>query len=184
VPAETSIEIYGVREALRELGTIDPKLRLKAVGKIKGASGELLAAARENYPSDTQLQESLPGWQKKGRLGYSKATADKGVQVQVGGRSRGNAYAIVTIIQKNAGGALFDIAGLRDGTQGGGSTDKRGRPRQPQQSEAFLRQLDSDFGKAQRGMWRSIRRIRDLATGQLMKALEEVAEQVNRKLVA
>lgn len=183
MPAEASIEVFGVRDALRELGTIDPKLRFKAIAKVKAASSEMLAAARENYPQDSDLQETLEGWGKKGRLGYSKAAVDKGVQVQVGGRSIGNSYAVVTIIQKNPGGALFDIAGLRDGAQGVGSTDRLGRQRDAVQSEAFLRTLNAAYGKAQRGMWRSIRKIRDLSNGALMKALEDVAADVNRKLV-
>lgn len=183
MPAEASIEVFGVRDALRELGSIDPKLRFKAIGKVKAASAEMLAAARENYPADGDLQETLEGWSKKGRLGYSKSAVDRGVQVQVGGRSRGNSYAVVTIIQKNAGGALFDIAGLRDGSKGVGSTDRLGRQRDPQQSKAFLDTLNSAYGRAQRGMWRSIVKIRELSAGALMKALDEVAAEVNRKLV-
>jgi hypothetical protein len=184
VPTEASIEVFGVRDALRELGQIDPKLRFKAIAKVKAASGEMLAAARENYPQDSDLQDQIPGWSKKGRLGYSKAQVDRGVTVQVGGRSRGNSYAVVTIIQKNAGGALFDIAGLRDGDTGVGSTDRLGRDRDAKQSEAFLRVLNASYGKAQRGMWRSITKIRDLSNGALMDALKDVAAEVNRKLVA
>jgi len=109
---------------------------------------------------------------------------DQGVQVQVGGRSVGNSYAVVTIIQKNAGGALFDIAGLRKGAQGVSGTDRLGRVRKPEQSDAFLHNLNAAFGEAQRGMWRKIRVIREMADKELMSALEEVAAQVNRKLVA
>ena len=184
MPVEASIEVFGVRDALRELGSIDKTLRFKAIQKIKSASGEMLAVARENYPQDSDLQEVMPGWSKGGRLGYSKAAVDRGVQVQVGGRSRGDAYAVVTIIQKNAGGALYDIAGLRKGASGVGGRDRLGRERDDSQSEAFLRVLNSAYGPAQRGLWRKVGRIRELANGALMKALEDIAAQVNRKLVA
>jgi hypothetical protein len=102
----------------------------------------------------------------------------------VGGRSFGQSYAIVTIVQKNAGGALFDIAGLRNGSQGVGGTDRLGRNREDSQSKAFLDNLNASYGRAQRGMWRKIKAIRELADGELMKALEEVAAETNRKLVA
>ena len=184
MPVEASIEVFGVRDALRELGSIDKTLRFKAIQKIKSASGEMLAVARENYPQDSDIQETMPGWSKGGRLGYSKAAVDRGVQVQVGGRSRGDAYAVVTIIQKNAGGALYDIAGLRNGSKGVGGTDRLGRERDDSQSEAFLRVLKDGYGPAQRGLWRKVGRIRELANGALMKALEDIAAQVNRKLVA
>lgn len=182
--ATAEIQVFGVRDALKELGQIDKTLRFKAVSKIKGASGEMLAVARSQYPDNSQLQDAMPGWSTKGRLGYDKKKVDSGVVVQVGGRSYGNAYAIVTIVQKNAGGALFDIAGLRNGSEGVGGTDRLGRNREDSQSEAFLRNLNSAFGEAQRGMWRKIRIIRELADKELMSALEEVAAQVNRKLVA
>lgn len=178
------INVYGVRDALKELGQMDKTLRFKAISKIKGASGEMLAVARGTYPDNSQLQDVMGGWSTKGRLGYDKKKVDQGVQVQVGGRSFGNAYSVITIIQKNAGGALFDIAGLAQGSQGVGGTDRLGRNREDSQSEAFLRNLNSAFGQAQRGMWRKIKIIREMADKELMTALEEVAAQVNRKLVA
>lgn len=181
--ASAEINVYGVREALKELGQIDKSLRFKAISKIKGASGEMLAVARSSYPDNSQLQDVMPGWATGGRLGYDKKKVDQGVQIQVGGRSKGDSYAIVTIIQKNAGGALFDIAGFANGAQGVGGTDRLGRNREDSQSEAFLRNLNG-FGKAQRGMWRKIKIIREMADKELMKALEEVTAQVNRKLVA
>lgn len=179
-----SVEVFGVRDALKELGQMDKTLRFKAVSKIKGASGEMLAVARSTYPTNSEIQDTLPGWSTKGRLGYDKKNVDKGVQVVVGGRSVGNSYAIVTIVQKNAGGALFDIAGLRNGSEGVGGTDRLGRNREDSQSEAFLDNLNASFGRAQRGMWRKIKVIREMADKELMSALEEVAAQVNRKLVA
>lgn len=182
--ASAEINVYGVREALKELGQIDKTLRFKAISKIKGASGEMLAVARSTYPDNSQLEDVMSGWSKKGRLGYDKKKVDSGVTVQVGGRSFGNAYSVVTIIQKNAGGALFDIAGLRNGSEGVGGTDRLGRNREDSQSEAFIDNLNSTFGKAQRGMWRKIAIIRQMADKELMTALEEVAAQVNRKLVA
>ena len=184
MPVSASVEVFGVRDALKELGQIDKKLRFKADNKITGASAERLAVARSSYPDNSDLQDTLPGWSTKGRLGYDKKKVDSGVTVQVGGRSVGQSYAIVTIVQKNAGGALFDIAGLRNGSEGVGGTDRLGRNREDSQSEAFLRNLNASYGKAQRGMWRKIKVIRELADGELMKALEEVAAETNRKLVA
>lgn len=178
------INVYGVREALKELGRMDKDLRWKAINKIKGASGGMLKVARETYPNNADLQDVMPGWSTKGRLGYNKPKVDAGVTVQVGGRSFGNAYSIVTIIQKNAGGALFDIAGLQNGSKGVDGVDRLGRKRDNSQSDAFLRNLNLSFGKAQRGMWSKIRVIREIADKELMSALEEVAAQVNRKLVA
>lgn len=182
--AEVSIEVYGVRDALRELGKIDKTQRFKAIAKIKGASGEMLAVARDAYPDNGLIDSAMSGWSTGGRLGYDKKKVDRGVQIQVGGRSIGNSYAVVTMIQKDAGGAMYDIAGLRGGSKGAKGKDKTGRMRQDTQSEAFLQNLNTGFGNAQRGLWRKFPQIRQLAEGKLMEALAEVASQVNRKLVA
>ena len=182
--ATAEIEVYGVRDALRELGQIDKKLRFKAQNRMKAAGAELQNAARTTYPDNSKLQGDLRGWSTKGRLGYDKTKVDKGVQIQIGGRSFGNAYAIITLVQKDPGGALFDIAGLQNGAEGVGSTDKNGRARQPQQSKAFLDILNHEYGRAQRGMWRKIKTIRELASQEILKACEEIMEMVNRKLVA
>lgn len=182
--AEISVEVFGVRDALRELGKIDKTQRFKAISKIKGASGEMLAVARSAYPTDDDIQQLLPGWSKGGRLGYDKVKVDKGVQVMVGGRSPGNSYAIVTIVQKNAGGSLYDIAGFQNGATGVSGVDRLGRNRENSQSDAFLSKLNNRYGRAQRGLWRKLPEIRQLAQGKLMEALSEVVAQVNRKLVA
>lgn len=173
--ASVSVEVFGVRDALKELGQIDKKQRFKAIAKVKAAGEPLAKAAREKYPPDPVLEDENGRitWKNQGRLGYSKASADKGVQVMVGGRSRGEAYAIVTIVQKNPGAAMFDIAGFADGAYSKGP-----------QGDAFIAKLNRQYGKAQRGMWRNIAAIRKIGNDEIMKALEEVAAEVNRKLVA
>lgn len=169
-----SVEVFGVRDALKELGKIDKAQRWKAIAKVKAAGEPLVNAAREKYAPDPVLSNEAgrTTWKNQGRLGYSKASADKGVQIQVGGRSKGDAYAIVTIVQKNPGAAMFDIAGFADGKYSKGP-----------QGDAFIKKLERDYGKAQRGMWRNIAVIRRIGNDAIMKALEEVAAQVNRKLV-
>jgi hypothetical protein len=71
----------------------------------------------------------------------------------------------VTLIQKNAGGAIFDIAGLRDG------------------SSVFVRNLNAYYGRAQRGMWKESKYIYGQATQDILKAVEDVLKSVNRNLV-
>jgi hypothetical protein len=169
------INVYGVREALKELGEIDKKQRWKAINKVKAASQPMVNAAREKYPSDPVLtnEAGRTTWKANGRLGYSKAQADKGVQVQVGGRSRGDAYAIVTLIQKNPGASMFDIAGFADGKWVARHS-----------GDDFINVLERKYGKAQRGMWRNIAVIRRIGNDAIMDALKEVMAEVNRKLVA
>lgn len=170
----TDIQVYGVRDSLAELRRIDPACRREAVTKIKAAGTELVALGRENYPASPPLR----GWgegQRGGRLAYKATKVRNGVKIEVGGRTpRGaNAFPIVTMVQKDAGGALFDIAGLRNGANPG----RRGP------NPSFIRNLDANYGRAQRGMWRNIARIRDRAQDGIIKAVTEVAASTNRRLV-
>lgn len=170
---EAEVQLYGAREALAELRRIDPKLRREAVAKVKAAGAELTGIAAANYPG----QAPMRGWSEKGRLGYNAGKVQRGVKVEVGGRTpRGaDAFPVVTIVQKDPGGSLYDIAGLRGGREG-----KPG----PRQRPMFDRVLTSKHGPAQRGLWRSVKEIRNAGTDAIVKALESVAAQVNRKLVA
>lgn len=168
---ETTVNIYGLRDSLAVLRQLDPEQRKAAVRKMKAAGSELTAIGKENYPTFVPLR----GWSTGGRLGYSPAAVRRGVQVQVGGRQprKADSYAVITLVQKNAGGALFDIAGLRGGTVPG----RRGP------NPSFIAALDGRYGKSQRGMWRSIRRIADTGYTALLAAANEVAASANRKLV-
>ena len=117
----------------------------------------------------------MRGWSKNGRLGYDTAKVNKGIKVKVGGKAYGNSYAIVTMVQENAGASLFDIAGFHNGSAGNpDGPDRLGRSREEQQSTVFIQNLDSYYGRAQRGIWRKHKEIMQLANGELMKALEEV----------
>jgi hypothetical protein len=160
-----------VREALAELYKLSPACRREAVAKIKSAGNELVALGRENFPG----AQPLRGWAPTGRLGYKATKVRNGVKIEVGGRTpRGaDAFNIVTMVQRDAGGALFDIAGLRNGASPG-----RNGP-----NPSFIRNLDANYGKAQRGMWRNIGRIRDRAQDGIIKAVQEVAASANRRLI-
>ncbi len=63
--ATAEIQVFGVRDALKELGQMDKTLRFKAVSKIKGASSQMVAVARSQYPDNSTLQDSLEGWSTK-----------------------------------------------------------------------------------------------------------------------
>lgn len=179
-----SIDVFGVRDALKELGKLDPKYRFQAQNKMKAASAGIVSIAQESYPDNPSVQDNLRGWSTGGRLGYDLTKVRKGVKVKIGGKSYGEAYALVTLIQDNAGASLFELAGMNNGNSGKpGGPDRLGRKRLPIQSDAFLAALQSEFGKAQRGIWRRHKAIYARAEETIMDALREVTAMVNRKLV-
>jgi mRNA-degrading endonuclease RelE of RelBE toxin-antitoxin system len=157
-------EITGLKVALAELGKLDTKTKFKATNKIKAAGAEMVTQVASRYPETLPLSGMAPSKKGGTRLAYDVQKVRKGVTIQIGGRNRNGNIPLVTLIQKNAGGAFFDLAGLRDG------------------SSQFVRNLDGRFGKAQRGMWRSRSYIYGQATKDILAAVEEVMNQTSRTL--
>jgi hypothetical protein len=160
-----STEIYGLKQALAELGKLDSKTKFKAVNKIKSAGAEMVTEVSSRYPDTVPLSGMRPSTKGNTRLAYDPKKVRKGVTIQVGGRARKGVVPLVTLIQKDAGGAFYDLAGLRDG------------------SSQFVKDLNNRTGKAQRGMWRARTYIYGQATQDILAAIEEVMKSVNRNLV-
>ena len=163
--ATVSTEIYGLKAALAELGKLDSKSKFKATNKIKAAGSEMVNQVASRYPETLPLSGMAPSKKGGTRLAYDVKKVRKGVTIQIGGRAKNGNVPLVTLIQKNAGGAFFDMAGLRDG------------------GSQIVKDLDGRFGKAQRGMWRSSSYIYGQATKDILDAIEEVMKSVSRNLV-
>jgi hypothetical protein len=162
----TSVEITGLKQALSELSKLDKSARFKAAAKIKASSPALLEEARRQFPADIGIT-MIRGMNNKGRLGWNKTAVDKGVQIMVGGRARGKGIVpLVTLVQKNAAGAMFSQAGTKDKT-----TD-------------FGKLMNNVFGTSQRGIWRSRAFIAEQGAADIMKAVDEVIADANRALMA
>jgi hypothetical protein len=162
---ETTAEITGLKQALSELSKLDKSARFKAAAKIKASSPAMLEKGREQFPAEIGVS-MIRGWGNKGRLGYNKTAVDKGVQIMVGGRARGQGITpLVTLVQKNAAGAMFSQAGSKNNSD-------------------FSRLLTNTFGRPQRGLWRSRAFIAEQGTADIMKAVDEVIADANRALQA
>jgi len=165
----TSVEITGLKQALAELGKLDKSARFKAAAKIKASSPAMLEEGRKQFPADigiTMIHGWAPSKKGKGRLAYDKTAVDKGVQIMVGGRARGQGITpLVTLVQKSAAGALFSQAGSKNNSD-------------------FSRLLTNVFGRPQRGLWQSRAFIAEQGAADIMKAVDEVIADANRALMA
>jgi hypothetical protein len=162
---ETTAEITGLKQALSELSKLDKSARFKAAAKIKASSPAMLEEGRKQFPAEIGIS-MIHGMRNKGRLGYDKTKVDKGVQIMVGGRSRGQGITpLVTLVQKDAAGALFSQAGTKNVSD-------------------FSKLLTNVFGRPQRGLWRSRAFIAEQGAADIMKAVDEVIADANRALKA
>lgn len=165
---ETTAEITGLKQALSELSKLDKSARFKAAAKIKASSPAMLENARAQFPADigvTVIHGMAPSKKGKARLAYDKTKVDKGVQIMVGGRARPGVTPLVTLVQKDAAGALFSQAGTKNPSQ-------------------FANLLSNVFGKPQRGLWRSRAFIAEQGTADITRAIDEVIADANRALQA
>ena len=160
----TSVEITGLKQAMSELSKLDKSARFKAAAKIKASSPAMLEEGRKQFPADIGISV-IHGMGNKGRLGYNKAKVDKGVQIVVGGRARQGVTPLVTLVQKDAAGAMFSQAGTKNTSQ-------------------FSNLLASTFGRPQRGLWRSRKFVQEQGSADIMRAVDEVIADANRALQA
>jgi len=158
-------EVEGVRETLKALKAIQPKLQTATRKRMRQAVAPLQNRARSKIASNP-----LSGW-TSGRYAFDAGSARAGVKVAVGGRasSRKSSWPLVTMTQKDAGGAVFDMAGRRSS----GSTP---------QGAAFIRGLNR-HGRASRSMYAAVDDggLEDVQKG-VLDAIADAEKTVNAEL--
>jgi hypothetical protein len=168
-------DIEGLARTLKEVGKIDKSLR-RALGKeIRNAADPLKKAAQQRLP-DTPLS----GW-TSGRYEYSQAKARSGVKIKIGGRGRSSGGSgfltggttespLVTMVQSNAGGAVYDMAGRKSS----GSTPS---------GRSFIAGLNRQGGGS-RSMWPAAEEQLGTVEKAVEAAVKSVEKQANVRLRA
>ena len=153
-------EVRGVREAMKTLREIDPRLRRESAKSIRTAAQPLVNAARSKVPGSPPLS----GW-TRGRYAFNGTKAKRGVKAKVGGRARKSSatWDLVTLIQADAGGAVYDMAG------------RRSAGKSPQ-GRAFISGLKGRGGGASRTLWP--------AAEEQLPAVQSAVEAAVREVVA
>jgi hypothetical protein len=161
-----SAHVEGVRETLAVLKQADKKMERQVKAAMRKAAKPVQTAIQSHIPSAPPLS----GW-TSGRYGFDPSAARAGVKIKVGGRasSKRSTWPLLAVEQRNAGGAVFDIAGRRSS----GNTP---------QGAAFIRVLNQRFGPASRSMWRGAEDSLDEVQEQVIAGLEDAAKQINRTI--
>lgn len=136
MPATASYQVYGIQEALAEINKVDRTLRRQITKDIQaGAGARLVTAARSFIPTKPPLSRMVNGNMVKGRdgTGWSRDRVLAGIRSIVGkpgsrartvtfsnGRTadfKATQYQLLVLQQKDAAGAIWDHAGIRNGGQ-------------------------------------------------------------------
>jgi hypothetical protein len=136
MPATASYQVYGIQEALAEINKVDRTLRRQITKDIQaGAGTRLVTAARSFIPTKSPLSRMVNGNMIKGRdgTGWSRDRVISGIRTIVGKRGsrartvtfsngrtadfKATQYQLLVLQQKDAAGAIWDHAGIRNGGQ-------------------------------------------------------------------
>jgi hypothetical protein len=166
--ASTKVEVYGAKEAIRELGNIDKVRRRQLTKDAKKIAAPVVEAAKNSYPTE-YLSGMARGWTQRGnqKFPYSQANARKGISVKVSASRKDS--GVISIIQKDPAASIVDMAGKAGG--------------QSPQGARFVQTLTMMFGGPSRVMWPAYESNEGRVEREMLELVEEVAREVNRRLV-
>lgn len=160
---QITTEVIGIRDAVKTLKKLEPAIykefRREAVTALKPIT--LDAQATLNNAGPAPLSGMARKWAPGGRqiFPWSQTKAVRGVKVSL----RPSKAAFLTVQQKDASGAIFDIAGR--------STTNR-----------FGEALTRRFGRASRTMWPAADANETKVRDNLADLVQTVAKQTETKL--
>lgn len=155
-----SPEVTGVRETLNELAKIEPKLKLKAVAKMKKAAKPIVSAMEANFPEDAPISGMARGkfaWKGRPKLVVRyKGSPPKWYSSY---QNVWNLLSIRTPTNYHAA-QMFDMS--ENGRLGKALTER--------------------YGPASRAMWRVDDTLKNETQAAIVDAVEEYTREVNRRL--
>ena len=164
----TTVGVFGVKEALKELKQLDPDLRKQINARAKDVVKPATEAIKAQYPPQL-LSGMRRAWQQRGRalLPYDQAAARRGVTVKV--NTSRKSTSVISIIQKNPAAAIVDMAG-----KAGGSNAQGAR---------FIAALSAMFGQPSRVMWPTYERNNDKVNDNMRDVVDDLMAAVNKRVV-
>lgn len=159
-------QVVGVRDTLAKLKKVEPKLRRQVTSQMRRAAKPVQRGIQNQIPTQTPMS----GW-TSGRYGFDGGAARKGVKIKAGGRAsrKKSVWPLLSIEQRNAGGAVFDMAGRRSS----GNTPS---------GRAFIRTLNARHGRASRSMWKGAEAKLPEVQKEVLRALATASKSINREL--
>jgi hypothetical protein len=166
--ATAQIEVYGLKEALKELRQVEPDFRKIVNKEAKDLAKPAVDDAKAAYPPRL-LSGMERAWTQRGnaKFPYSQQKAQRGVSVKVDTSKRNS--SVISIIQKDPAAAIIDMAGKKGGSNAQGAR--------------FISALTLQFGLPSRVMWPAYDRNARAVEQNMVELVERVMDAVNRNLV-
>lgn len=169
-----SVEVVGIKEALRELNNLDKTARRKVTSDFKKITKPVEDAAKFLMPKTAPLSGMNRAWKTKS--GYQMFPWQTGVDKvvsQVSGRKpkmfAGHMTDLATFVVRFQGpnAVLFDMAGKGTVPTSQGST--------------MVRALTSFFGPPSRVLWKAYEQKGDQVVSATQKLIDEMMDEISRR---
>lgn len=161
-----NFDVVGVASTIRALSKMEPELAKAARAQLKAAAAPLVQNARSNVPTKAPLSGFT-----RGRLRWSPRTRNRiTAKVSTGrvGKGKRRRIDLIKVVQPDAAGVVFDMAGKRPAKTAAGA--------------AMVRNLNARYGQPSRSMWRNVDRIEAIVTKNLREAVEDLSKTINRAI--
>ena len=157
-----TVEVLGVEQMLQDLRQIDPEARKQFAKDAKQIAAPIVVAAQGRYPAQV-LSGMKYRWTQNGRqlLPWDQRKARRGITVKVDAGKRSD--GVVTVIQKDPAASIIEFA----------ADNRLG------QSLSTLA-----WGAPARVMWPAADANITDVQAEMVKALEQVADTINRRIAA
>ena len=191
MPYTARIEVHGIKEALAELNSFDPKYRKQITKDITNAGQKILVSARaliKDFPNSkgngAPLSNMAKGKLIKGRdVRWDNNTVRAGFKVKVGAAAsrervvtfqgegdtenrvlfKAKPYQLMVIQQNDAAGAIYDHAGRR--TPG-----------------IFVTNLNAETSREPRAIDPAVEMHRDTVEQEVLSIVEKVMDAINKNM--
>lgn len=174
-----TIQVYGVKDALRELNSFDKRARRKVTADYKKIVRPVIDEAKSRLPLGVPIRGWNRSWTTKSGqklLPWDSTIADDYIKARVSGKKprewSGYMSNLATFIIQWSGAinTIYDIAG------------RESRGATPQ-GRNMIAGLEMRKGKASRVLWPAYEANRDAVESAMRDLLNDVMAQVNRNLV-
>jgi hypothetical protein len=165
------VTVLGIKDALKQINSIDPKLRRAITKEYKSIVAPIVKSAQDAYPE----LPPMSGWSRayKSLGAWDAGKVKKGVQAKVNTRkarnrnlAKGADYETIgtfIVYQKTGWGSIFDMAGRKT-------------------SSPMVEVLNSRYGNASRSMWPAYEQNKEQVDREMAGLVKQVIDEVDRYL--
>ena len=176
MPVDTNVQVYGIKNALKELNQIDKSLRRQITKDYKQIVSSVINDAKAAVPNSAPLSGMNRRWKTKSGYdiipegGWDGTKAQKFVVAKISTRKvkefQGTKVNVGTfrLVWAGLANQVFDISGRSA-------------------SNALARALSSKWGKASRVLWPAYEKNKSQVDDEMLRLCDRVMDEVNRNLV-